>query len=92
MGERSHYIQWNPLYERIQKYKDIDAMDIIYLVVAICKDMGSDKEELMLRELISDECELNLPINLILPIKVILQTPGLLSGIKRYMSLLIFPR
>ena len=64
-------------------------MDVIYLVIKICKDIGCDKEELMLKELISDECELDLPMNLILPIKVILETNGLLSGIKRYLYILI---
>lgn len=80
---------YNPIYEIIQKYQGIDAMDVIYLVIKICKDIGCDKEELMLKELISDECELDLPMNLILPIKVILETNGLLSGIKRYLYILI---
>jgi hypothetical protein len=58
-----------------------DAMDIIYLVLT-----EVNNPEYVLQDLISDTCELELPMNIKLPIKVVLETYGLLNGIKRYIN------
>lgn len=65
--------------------KGYDSMDIIYIVTYNYDIIDSIY---ILEKLVKDDCELDLPMNIKLPIKNILETDGLLHGIIRYLNMI----
>ena len=65
--------------------KGYDFMDVIYIVTY---NYDITDSIYILEELVKEDCELDFPMNIKLPIKTILETAGLLEGIYRYLNMI----
>lgn len=63
----------------------IDSMDVIY-ITSWNYDINETRD--ILKELLKEDCELELPMNIKLPIKNVLESEGLLEGIIRYLNMI----
>jgi len=79
------------IIHNIMHIQPTDAMDIIIIVIDYIYNIEDlqDNEKYnciqdILKYLINDSCELDLNINIRLPIKCVLEQHGLLNGIIRY--------
>lgn len=65
--------------------KIIDSMDIIYIVTS---NFGVNESRHVLSQILEHDCKLDLPMNLKLQIKYILENDGLLESISKYFNII----